>query len=130
MTFGQRLRFLRESRGITKDRLAADAGISPACLRNYEYDRNVPSAEALEGLADALGFTMHELWKGVGRCDPSETEPPSVLVEEMAGLGACDVCQGFGRIPKQYSGDYGGRLTTEYTDIPCPKCTGGVSCSA
>lgn len=83
MTFGQRLRFIRESRGIPKDRLAADAGISPACLRNYEYDRNVPSAEALEGLADALGFTMHELWKGVGRCeDPAS----SVVLDALAAF--------------------------------------------
>lgn len=126
MMFSTRLRKLREDRGYTLRKLAADAGISNPHLSQLERGQASPSAAVLERLADALGFTMHELWKGVGRCDPSEAEPPSVLVEEIAGLGACDVCQGFKRIPKRRAGNYGGFITTEYTDIPCPKCAGAA----
>ena len=112
MTFGQRIRRIRRDRDATQGLLAADAGISTSHLSEIERDKAIPTAPVLERLADALGFTMHELWKGVGRCDPSGAEPPSALVEEVAALGTCDACDGTGA-----------RFGPNFTVIGlCPKC--------
>lgn len=41
MTMGNRIRTLRESRGMTQRQLAEAAGCTDAAIRNYEADRRV-----------------------------------------------------------------------------------------
>lgn len=71
MTFGERLRAMRERIDVSQDFITRDASISKAFYSQLENDRSVPSAETLEKLADVFGVTMDELWRGVGKCDPS-----------------------------------------------------------
>ena len=51
---GQRVRQLREERGWNQSELAAEAGLTPAAVSQIEGDKRKPSAETLNGLADAL----------------------------------------------------------------------------
>lgn len=72
MTFGQRVRAFRYRYGMSQARLRADAGISGAFLSDLENDKAEPGARTLEAIADVLGVTMDELWRGVGRGEFSE----------------------------------------------------------
>jgi transcriptional regulator with XRE-family HTH domain len=47
--------------------LAKETGLSNPFLSQLENGRTSPSAESLSRLADVFGFTMDELWRGVGR---------------------------------------------------------------
>lgn len=66
--FGRRIVAIRRERGLIQADLARAAGISRSSLCDFELGRSLPSADLLEQLADALGLTMDELWKGTGRC--------------------------------------------------------------
>jgi transcriptional regulator with XRE-family HTH domain len=74
ITFGARLKAIRARRGVTQQWLAIKAGVSYAAIVHYENDGTVPSADNLARLADALGFTMDELWRGGGRCEPYDDD--------------------------------------------------------
>ena len=54
MTMGNRIRTLRESRGMTQRQLAEAAGCTDAAIRNYEADRRVLKGSALDAIAGAL----------------------------------------------------------------------------
>jgi len=66
-TFGQRLKRLREAKGLSQAKLAVAAGVSPGSLRNAEYDRREPLIGLAAKIAAALGVTLDEL---VGRASP------------------------------------------------------------
>lgn len=61
-SFGQRLRWQREERGLSLDQLASRAGISRAYLWKLEKkpDAN-PSIDLVDRLAEALSITSSEL---------------------------------------------------------------------
>lgn len=65
-TIGQAMREQREKRSLSRERLAADAGISASSLGLYERDQAVPGALALIALSDALGISIDE-YLGVKR---------------------------------------------------------------
>lgn len=67
--FGRRLASVRARRGVTLRWLAGETGMSHTHAWQLEQGQSAPSAITLERLADALGFTMDELWRGVGRCE-------------------------------------------------------------
>lgn len=56
MEFGERLRLLREERGMTLRQLAEAAGVSEATIQRYECGviKN-PPRERISAMADALG---------------------------------------------------------------------------
>lgn len=54
MTVGNRIRTLRESRGMTQRQLAETAGCTDAAIRNYEADRRMLKGSALDAIAGAL----------------------------------------------------------------------------
>lgn len=57
---GERIRTLREQRGLTREQLAAAAGLSAVYVKKLEAgERRSPSLPALERLARALGATLH-----------------------------------------------------------------------
>jgi DNA-binding XRE family transcriptional regulator len=60
-TFGQRLRRLREARGLNQDELARKVGTSASVIRNWEKDRNSPQLHRLAQLARALRCSKDEL---------------------------------------------------------------------
>ena len=53
-TLGKRLQRLRESRGMTQDKLAHKAKVSVFNIRNWEQDHRTPGLAAVYHLARAL----------------------------------------------------------------------------
>jgi transcriptional regulator with XRE-family HTH domain len=61
-TFGERLRALREGRGLSQQRLADRAGLSgKSFLWELEVGRFLPGWKVACALADALGCSLDEL---------------------------------------------------------------------
>jgi len=69
--FGARLRRLRDRLGVSQRWLARETGLTSGALSFIEHGKCCPSAENLARLADVLGVTMDELWRGVERCGSS-----------------------------------------------------------
>ena len=61
MSFGVRLRELREREGLSQSGLAERVGIPIDSIQNWEQGRTRPRIEALGKLARALGVTVDEL---------------------------------------------------------------------
>lgn len=59
---GGRIKQLRERFNVTQERLAESAEISPKGLGDLERGKGNPTLSSLEGLADALGITLSELF--------------------------------------------------------------------
>ena len=60
-TFGQRLRHLRRSRGLTLAELGRRVGRAPSALSLLENGRREPKLSLIESLARALSVTPEEL---------------------------------------------------------------------
>jgi transcriptional regulator with XRE-family HTH domain len=57
MTFAERLRELRDAKGLSEARLATASGVSLASVHEYGLGRRKPSFEAVVKIARALGVT-------------------------------------------------------------------------
>lgn len=56
---GERIRQLRDEQGVSREQLAAKAGLSAVYLKKLEAgERESPSLDALERIARALGATL------------------------------------------------------------------------
>ncbi len=55
MTFGQKLRELRDAIGMTREALAVKSEVSYGTVHGYEMDRRSPSLATAQKLAKALG---------------------------------------------------------------------------
>ena len=62
MNIDKRIRFLREKKGITVNKLANLAGISQSFLREIELGKKQPTVETLGFLCDALGISLHDFF--------------------------------------------------------------------
>lgn len=57
--FGERIRELREKRGLTREALAEKTGVSAVYIKKLEAgERTSPSLPALASIARALGATL------------------------------------------------------------------------
>lgn len=61
LPFPQKLRMLREAKGLTKSQLAKRAGLSPSSLSQYEQGMHIPGPQNANKLAEALGVSMQYL---------------------------------------------------------------------
>lgn len=61
MAMGQRLKGLRDERGLTQERLAEELGISKSTIGMYETDKREPGFETLEAIADYFNVDMDYL---------------------------------------------------------------------
>ena len=61
MTFGQKLRELREIAGYTQQALADEVGVQWLTIQRYESQGRVPDVLLAKRLARALGVTLDEL---------------------------------------------------------------------
>jgi transcriptional regulator with XRE-family HTH domain len=59
---GERLRYLREQRGLTQKQLAANAHVSQATIAHIEMSSKDPSVETLRKLAEALDIHVATLF--------------------------------------------------------------------
>lgn len=60
-TFGQRLKDLRNSRGISQNELSKHIGVSKSSVNMYERDEREPGFETLEAIADFFNVNMDYL---------------------------------------------------------------------
>ena len=84
---GDRIREIREVRGMTQDQLADKAGISKGFLSDVENDKRNVSSENLLKIANALGASVDYLLRGETKSSRREeiVIPPelSQVAEEL-----------------------------------------------
>ena len=61
VTFGERLRTLRNAQGLTQQDLGNFAGVSKRAVCAYEHNNSQPPVHVLVKIADAFGFGLDEL---------------------------------------------------------------------
>lgn len=62
MEVNQRIKFLREQKGITVNKLANLAGISQGFLRDIELGNKRPTVETLSYICDALEISLKDFF--------------------------------------------------------------------
>lgn len=65
MTLGERLKFLRQGRGLKQEELAASIGITQSSIANYETNFRKPPYDVLIKLADFYGVATDFLLRGM-----------------------------------------------------------------
>lgn len=73
-TLGARIRRLRRAKKWSQDELGAKTGVRGQSIYRYEKGRQMPGAEALIRIADALEVSIDELVRGsaLASSDPPE----------------------------------------------------------
>ena len=61
-TVGARIRYYRESRGMEQKEIAAQLGITPNAVSNWENGRTRPDLSLLPPLCEILNITLYELY--------------------------------------------------------------------
>ncbi|MGH3325431.1 MAG: helix-turn-helix domain-containing protein, partial [Streptomyces sp.] len=79
VTFGQRLRHLRRSRGLTLSELGERVGRAPSQLSLLENGRREPKLTLLQSLATALGVPVEELLR---KQPPSKRAQLEIALED------------------------------------------------
>ena len=62
MDIGNRLKELREAKGLNVNKLSNLAGLSQSFVREIELNTKQPTVESLEYLCDALGITVKDFF--------------------------------------------------------------------
>lgn len=65
MTTGERMRLIREKRGMTQKQVADGCGMADSAIRKYESGQVTPKPVTLQRIADALGVHLLDLM-GIG----------------------------------------------------------------
>jgi len=79
-TLGERIRTMRESRGMTQVQLAEMMNISRSTIGMYERDEREPNLDTIEELADIFNVPMSAL------TDRNEEKPDLVVEPKIAEL--------------------------------------------
>jgi transcriptional regulator with XRE-family HTH domain len=75
MSFGTRLRELRQGKGLSREVLAERSGLSRGAVRDYEQGHREPSLRSAFQLADALGVKVDDFRNG--QADEGAAPPPA-----------------------------------------------------
>jgi transcriptional regulator with XRE-family HTH domain len=87
MTFGERLRQLRDAAELTQEGLSAASGINIWTIRGYEQGRREPGWRGAILLAQALGVTVEVF----AECESREdSEPPVSTTKGKEGKRRAD----------------------------------------
>ena len=106
MKFNERLKALREERGLTQVQLSEKSGITARMIQNYERGSHRPRFECAGKLADALGVPVTELLGQSG-----------MLVAEAAEKGGAKSAREMSRLVDEVVGMFaGGELPQEDKD--------------
>lgn len=65
LQFGMRLKYLREKKGWSQERLSLESDVNKNYISDLENGRRNPTLEVMDRLAIALGITLSELTKGL-----------------------------------------------------------------
>ena len=82
---GARIKYLREAKRWTQERLAEEAGVSKSFISDAENDRRNPSSEKLLDIATALGASLDFIM--IGKTDglaEQDTPPMIEIPRELA----------------------------------------------
>lgn len=83
-TFGQRLKELRNSRGISQNELSKHIGVSKSSVNMYERDEREPGFETLEAIADFFNVNMDYLLGREYHISTLEDSPLTSRLYEIA----------------------------------------------
>lgn len=83
MTFGERIRALREERGIKQKDLARELSLSASTIGMYEQNRREPDLETLTRMARYFECSLDALTGQPPRNASETAEPLSVREEEL-----------------------------------------------
>ena len=78
-TFGQRLKELRNDRGISQNELSKHIGVSKSSVNMYERDEREPGFETLEAIADFFNVNMDYLL-GRGPKVSTDISPENIAI--------------------------------------------------
>ena len=92
MTVGQRIKRMREQRGLTQKYVAQEAGINPALLQLYEYGKRNPKDDQLKKIAAAIGV------------DPVALRPPKIETNTELLYALREIAESFGTVLVQDEG--------------------------
>ncbi|NJK90498.1 MAG: helix-turn-helix domain-containing protein [Blastochloris sp.] len=92
ISFGSKLRQLREEKNISLRELAKRIGVSGAFLSDIELGRRFPSADKLEFLAKEIGVPAEEL-KQYDFRDEAEAIRNMMFADPKAGLAFRSILQ-------------------------------------
>lgn len=87
MDIGERLRDIRQSKGITIYKLSKETGISQNHISGIELGKRQPTIDTLKRLTLPLGITLAELFNEDGKVSIL-TENERKLLENYRGLSA------------------------------------------
>lgn len=97
MDVGERVKWFREKKGITVNKLANLAGISQSFLREIELGRKKPTVETLALVCEALGITLKDFFDDGTRFPASKRRAErralsvdSGTAEKARGISASD----------------------------------------
>ena len=111
-SIGNRLRILREAKGMTQDDLAEAAGMNRVTIAKYETGRIEPKTKSLSRLAAALGVTTDYL---IGQVEP-ENEQEQIIAPRT--IEARIVSFGMDSLPKEEREKILAILQTMYSNKP------------
>lgn len=99
MQFGEKLRELRQSKGMTQKDLAEKVNISPQAISRWENNEVQPSLETLETLAQIFEVSMDDLFGKENQGTEKREDPPpqttNIYVStppQQVVLGVCETC--------------------------------------
>lgn len=78
--FSERLKKLREDKGLSQRELARLIGFAPSTIAMYETDKRTPDPETLQRLADFFGCSVDYL---LGRIDNPKGNFASIPIEQI-----------------------------------------------
>ena len=84
MLIGQRIRQLREQRGLSHADLQNASGLSKSYISRVEHGHTVPSLETLEKFAAALDLPLYRLFYEREEPPPTPHLTPRRTLEELA----------------------------------------------
>jgi len=94
MTFGEKIKTLRKSKGMSQSELAALVGVSDRTLRSWEGQGRFPKQNSLyQKLADALQCDVAYLMSENAAFITEATEPRGKASSADSGTGCRYVCR-------------------------------------
>ena len=90
MTFGERLRKARKSKGLTQDELAERAGMNGRHLSRYETGVVEPPVRTVRRLSEALSVPLEELTQDAPHAKLQSLVPDEELLEQFKALSRID----------------------------------------
>jgi transcriptional regulator with XRE-family HTH domain len=104
VSFGEELRKIRESRGMTVNQLGMYSGISGASISRYETgERGTPKPPTIKKLAEALKYPYEELMRLAGYIEDNPDIPKEYResYKEIISLIPQEVAEEFSDLPEE-----------------------------